>query len=142
MVETGHAIELVQHEVRAQRRELRYLRMRFEAAAEIIGDIARKPALERRQLGHMGLAVRRHHPVDERQRIRILWDAIEDRLPAPHLQRVRRVAGEKRIAPEMFGAHHAFQQGEMALPLQPQREGRRFQADDFAGFHIPHDAPI
>ena len=53
-----------------------------------------------------------------------------------------RIAGEKGIAPEMFLAHDAFEERQVTLALEPQRQGGGFQADDFAGLGLNHREAI
>ena len=78
VVEGGDAIIVMQDQVRAEGCEIRHPGMRFEASPEIIGNVAGKSALERRQARHMGLRVLRHKLVNEAQGGVFLLHAIEE----------------------------------------------------------------
>ena len=90
VVEGGDRVVVVQDEAGADRIEVRNLGVRFEAAAEVIGDVAGKAALKWRQAGDMRLAVFGEQTVDDASGVRICLHAIEECSLARHLQRRRR----------------------------------------------------
>jgi len=142
MIEGGDAIIMVEHEIGAERGEVGELRMGFQPAAEIIRDETRKPALEGRQAGHMALAVLCKEPGDDGERAFSAGRTIKEGAPCVHLQRDFRIAGEEGIAAQMLRAHDAFEQRQVALALEAERQGRGLQADDLACVGFPHAGAI
>ena len=68
---------------------------------------------------------------------RCLRHAVEEGALRRHLQRRLRIAGEEGVAAEVLRAHDAFEQRQVALALQAQRQGGWLQADDLAWCGVP-----
>jgi hypothetical protein len=77
-----------------------------------------------------------------RPRALLLRDAVEEGSGGVHLQRGPGVAGEKGVAPELFGAHHALEQCQVTLALQAQGERGGLEADDLADKRFLHGPAI
>ena len=142
VVEAGHRVIEMQHGIGTDRSEIRNPRLRFEAAAEFVADVAGKPALEGRKPSDMRLRVFRQQVRDELKRWLHLALAIEDRDTLLNPQRVARIAGEEGIAAEVLLAHHAFEQRQVALALEPQRQAGGLQVENLAGLRLPHGRGI
>ena len=116
--------------------------MWFEPAAIVIGNITRETALEGWQARDVALAVIRHDAVDERERALPVRHPVEECAFGVHLDGGRRIAGEEGIATEVLRAHDAFEQRQVTLALQPQRQCGRLQADDLSDVGFPHGSAI
>ena len=79
------------------------------------------------------MAVFHEDAVQEYERRLSLFNIIEYHPAIFHLERVCRVAGKKRIAPQFFSPHGAFKQREMFLPAQPHGKLKGLPVNDFAG---------
>ena len=138
MVEGGDGVIAMQDEVRTEGIEIRNFGMRFQAAAEFIGDVTGEASLKWRQAGDVGLAVLRDHAADQFERRLLLLHTVEKGAAQSDFQGLRRVAGEEGIAAQMFRAHDAFEQRDVRLAFQPQGQARRLEADDFGYMRCNH----
>ena len=136
MVEGNAHIIDMQHEIGTQRGKLRKPRMGLKAAAEVIADVARNAPLEWRQARQLRQAVAGENPVQHNQRRIFLHNSIKQGPAIGDLQGGRRIAGQERIAPQLFLPHGAFKQGEKGLPAQALGQLDGFPIDDLAGMNL------